>query len=169
MAEEEQVLSNKIKFDGIFVYKEFYKFCYDWLIGETKISEFSEDKYSEKLLGDKKDIDIEWVGMRKLSDYFKEKIKVKYVIRQLTQVKIKKEGVEIDANKGSVEVQVKGVLVKDYQGKFEMTGVRKFLRTIYEKYVIPNIVDQLREKVISDSSEFLEQGKAFLDLEGRKS
>lgn len=167
MAEEEQVFSSKVKYDGIFTFKDFYKFCHDWLTEETNLSDFAEDKYGEKLSGDTKAIDVEWVGERKLSDYFKEKIKVKFQIRNMSQVKIKREGVEIDSNKGSNEVQVKGILVKDYQGKFEMTGFRKFLRATYEKYIIPSTVKALKAKVASDCEEFLEQAKAFLDLEGK--
>lgn len=167
MTEEEQVFSSKIKNDGIFSFKDFYKFCHDWLAEETHLSDFSEDKYSEKLAGETKDIDVEWTGQRKLSDYFKEKIKVKFQIRRMSQVKIKVGGADVDSNKGSVEVAVKGVIVKDYQSKFEMTGFRKFLRAVYEKYIIPSTVDALKEKIVSDANEFLEQAKAFLDLEGK--
>lgn len=168
MAEEETVFSSKIKYDGIFSFKDFYKFCYDWLTEETGLSDFSEDKYSEKLLGDVKNIDIEWTAAKELSDYFKMKVKVKFVIIALSKVKIKKEGVQIDTNKGSVEIRMKGVLVKDYQGKFDMTGFRKFLRGIYEKYIISSTIDELKEKIASDSDEFLGQAKSYLDLEGRK-
>ncbi len=167
MAEEEQVFSSKVKYDGIFTFKDFYKFCHDWLTEETNLSDFSEDKYGEKLAGDTKAIDVEWTGQRKLSDYFKEKIKVKFAIKNMSQVKIKKGGAEVSANKGSVEVAVKGILVKDYQGKFEVTGFQKFLRATYEKYIIPSTVTALQGKVASDCEEFLEQAKAFLDIEGR--
>ncbi len=167
MAEEEQVFSSKIKYDGIFTFKDFYKFCYQWLTEETNLSDFEEGKYAEKLAGETKDIDVEWTGQRKLSDYFKEKIKVTMSIKRLSQVRKKVGGAEIDTNKGSVEIKVKGILVKDYQGKFEMTGFRKFLRATYEKYVIPSTVKALQGKVASDCDEFLGQAKAFLDIEGR--
>ncbi|MDE1848911.1 MAG: hypothetical protein KGH55_02675 [Nanoarchaeota archaeon] len=168
MGEEDTVFSSKISYKGIFSFKEFYAFCYNWLTEETGLDDFSEDKYSEKLAGDTKDIDIEWTASRNFSDYFKFKMKIAFTIRALSQVKIKKEGVETDSNKGSVEVKVKGILVKDYQGKFDISGFRKFLRSIYEKYVIPATVKDLKGKIAADSNEFLEQAKAYLDLEGRK-
>ncbi len=167
MAEEEQVFSSKVKYDGIFTFKDFYKFCYQWLTEETNLSDFEEGKYAEKLAGETKDIDVEWTGQRKLSDYFKEKIKVAITIKRLSQARKKVGGAEVDTNKGSVEIKVKGILVKDYQGKFEMTGFRKFLRATYEKYVIPSTVKALQGKVASDCDEFLGQAKAFLDIEGR--
>ena len=85
----------------------------------------------------------------------------------ITQVKIKKDGKEISANKGIIEMKISGILVKDYQGKFEMTGTRKFLRSVYEKYVVPATVISFREKVYNDSDDFAGQAKAFLDLEGK--
>lgn len=167
MSEEDKVFSSTVKNDGIFNFKDFYKFCYDWLIDETRITDFSEDKYGEKLTGDSKDIDVEWVAQRKLTDYFKEKIKVRFKIRRMSQVKVRQEGADVETNKGSVEIKVDGILVKDYEGKFEMTGFRKFLRSVYEKYVIPSSVEDFQEKVAVECNTFLEQAKAFLDLEGK--
>lgn len=168
MAEEDTVFSSKISFKGVFNFKEFYAFCYSWLTEETGLSTFAEDKYSEKLSGEMKDIDVEWTGSRDFSDYFRFKMKVAFQIRALSQVKIKKQGVEEDSNKGNIEVKVKGILVKDYSGKFDISGFRKFLRSIYEKYVIPATIKELKGKITTDSNDFLEQAKAYLDLEGRK-
>lgn len=61
MVEEETVFSSKVSYNGIFSFKDFYKFCYDWLTEETGL-EISEGKYSEKLSEDVKNIDIEWTG-----------------------------------------------------------------------------------------------------------
>lgn len=168
MAEEETIFSSKVKYDGIFSLKDFYKFCYDWLMGETGMMIFSEDKYSEKLSGDTKDIDIEWTGLKDMTDYFRFKIKITFAIKKLAQVKIKKEGVEIETNKGSVEMKVKGVIVKDYQNKFEMKAFKKVLRGFYEKYIIQQTIKEFKERIATDCDEFLTQAKSFLDLEGRK-
>jgi hypothetical protein len=169
MAEEETVFqSSKVSYTGIFSFKDFYAFCYNWLRDETQISEFSEDKYSEKLAGDAKNIDIEWTGTRNLTDYFRFKIKVTFTIKNLVQVKVKKEGVEMDTNKGIVDLKVKGIIVKDYQNKFEMTAFKKTLRGFYEKYIIQPAVKEFKGKIAADCDEFMTQAKSFLDLEGRR-
>jgi hypothetical protein len=169
MAEEDTVFSSNVSYNGIFSFKDFYTFCFNWLRDETGVSDFSEDKYSEKLAGDAKNIDFEWTGKKNLTDYFQFKIKITFTIKNLTQIKIKKEGTEIDTNKGSVGVKVKGLIVKDYQNKFEMTAFKKTLRSFYEKYIIQSTIKEYKGKVASDCDEFLTQAKAFLDLEGRKS
>ena len=167
MSEREQIFSSKVKNVGIFSFPDFYRFCYDWLTDETELL-IMENKYKEKLSGDSKDIEIEWVGIRKITDYFKFEIKINFRVLGLTKVEINQGGVKVKTNKGSVEVKVAGDLVRDYQGKFEGSAIKKFLRSIYEKWIIPSRIEQFEEKLIEDCNEFLNQAKAYLDLEGKK-
>lgn len=168
MAEKDIIFSSKTKYNGIFSFSDLYKFCYDWLKEETGL-DISEDKYNEKLSGDSKKIDVEWTGEREFTDYFKAEYKVKFAILGLTEAEITKAGKKIKTNQGSVEISVKGTLIRDYEGKFETTATKKFLRGVYEKWVIKSRVDQFKEKIIGDADEFLGQVKAYLDLEGKKS
>lgn len=168
MAEKDKLVSNKIKYDGIFSFKDFYKFCYDWLSEETGLF-LSEKKYKEKLSGDSKNIEIEWSGFREVSDYFKFEIEVKFNIIGLSNVEATNlDGKKIKTNKGSVELSIKGNLIKDPKGKFEKNGFLKFLRGVYEKMIISSRVEQMEGKLIEDCDEFLAQGKAYLDLEGKR-
>jgi len=168
MAEKDKLVSNKIKYDGIFSFKDFYKFCYDWLSEETGLL-LSEKKYKEKLSGDAKNIEIEWSGFKEVSDYFKFEIEVKFNIIGLSNIEATNlDGKKIKTNKGSVEVSIKGNLIKDPKGKFEKNGFLKFLRGFYEKMIISSRVEQMEGKLIEDCDEFLAQGKAYLDLEGKR-
>ncbi|MEK6827586.1 MAG: hypothetical protein AABX99_03835 [Nanoarchaeota archaeon] len=167
MAEKDKVFANKTKYDGIFSFDKFYKFCYDWLKEETGLF-LSEKKYKEKLSGDSKNIEIEWSGTKEVTDYFKFEIEVAFKVVGLTNVEISEGTKKIKTNKGSVEISIKGNLVRDYKGKFEKTGFQKMLRGIYEKMVIPERIEQMQGKINSDCDEFLSQTKAYLDLEGKK-
>jgi hypothetical protein len=71
-------------------------------------------------------------------------------------------------NEGSVKLSTKGILVRDYKGKFEMSAFNKFLRSIYEKWVIPARIEEFKDKIARDCDEFLNQAKAYLDLEGKR-
>ena len=167
MAEKDIIFSSKIKYNGIFSFSDFYKFCYDWLKEETGL-DISEDKYTEKLAGNSKNIKIKWTGTKKVTDYFKFEIVIEFDLVGLTNVEINQDNKKIKTNKGSVEVKVKGTLIRDYQGKFETTAFKKFLRSIYEKWVIVSRIEQMEDKLIGNSDEFLNQTKAYLDLEGKK-
>ena len=165
--EKETIFSSKIKNTGIFSFREFYRFCHQWLTDEANL-DVIEDKYKENLKGNSKDIEIEWTCIRKITDYFMFEIKAKFKIDDLTDVEISREGAKIKTNKGAVEVGIKGNLVRDYDGKFEKSGFLKFLRGIYEKWVIASRIKQYEEKLAGDCDEFLNQAKAYLDLEGKK-
>lgn len=167
MVEKDQVFSSKMKYEGIHSFRDFYRFCYDWLKEETEL-DVKETKYSERLKGDSKDIDVEWIGVRKITDYFKFQIKVVFRVLKLKEVEVTQGGVKVKTNEGSVEVKVTGTLMRDYESKFEVTAHKKFLRSIYEKWVIPSRIIQFEEKLISDCDEFLSQAKAYLDLEGKR-
>jgi hypothetical protein len=168
MAEKDKIYSSKIKYNGIFSFSDFYKFCFNFLKEEGGFGNLVEEKYSEKLSGTSKDIDIEWSGSRDLTDYFKAEIKVVFKIIKLTEVEINDNGVKIKTNNGSVELSIKGTLVRDPKGNFEKSPFLKFLRGRYEKFVIPERVKEFQDKISGDCDEFLSQAKAFLDLEGKK-
>ncbi len=167
MAEKDNVFSSKIKYGGIFSFSDFYVFCYNWLKEETGLN-VAETKYAEKLSGDSKNIDIEWKGSRKITDYFKFEAKITFKIVALTNVEIVKSATKIKTNKGSVEVKITGTLVRDYQGKFETTAFKKFLRSIYEKWIISSRLGNFEDKVVGDCDDFLNQAKAYLDIEGKR-
>ncbi|MEK6926131.1 MAG: hypothetical protein AABW50_02540 [Nanoarchaeota archaeon] len=167
MPEEETIFSSKIKYTGIYSFKEFYKFCYDWLVDEMDLL-VQETKYKEKLEGDAKNVEAEWIAVRKITDYFKFVVKINYKADRLKEIEINKGGAKIKTNQGSIEVGVKGMLVRDWGGKFERSGFQKFIRSVYEKWVIQSRVNEFEDRLVGKCSEFLEQGKAWLDLEGKQ-
>jgi len=167
MPEKDTIFSSKISYSGIFSFKDFYKFCYEWLKEETGL-ELSETKYSEKIEGTTKQITVEWTGERKLTDFFKFEAGVTFKTTALKEVEINQGGARIKTNSGSIEVGIKGILVRDYEGKFETSAFKKFMRSIYEKWVIPSRVEEYQGKILTSCDTFLNQSKAYLDLEGRK-
>ena len=167
MAIKSQVFSSKVKHRGIFNFADFYKFCYDWLNEEVGL-DVAEKKYTEKIGGDSKEIEIEWDADRKLTDYFKFEVFLKIKIDGMKKVNVKQGEANVQLDSGSVEVELKGTLIRDYDAKFERSAWDKFLRGIYEKYIIASNIEATEEKIIMDCDIFLSQVKAYLDLEGKR-
>lgn len=167
MAEKDTVFSSKMKYGGIFNFKDFYKFCYDWLTEELGFG-VSESEYEEKIGGNTKDMLIKWEGQRELTDYFRFDVKVEFRITNLSKVELNRDGRKIKANEGSVTLKLKGILVRDYKGKFEVSASKKFMRSVYEKWIIPSRIEEFEGKIAGNCDEFLSQAKAFLDLEGER-
>ena len=167
MATEDKIFASKVKYGGFFNFADFYKFCYDWLAEEEGF-DVAEEKYAEKISGDSKNVHVEWAGSKKVNDYFKFKIKVKFKVIALKKVEVVQNGAKIKTNDGSVEIEIKGVLVKDYDGKFETGPFLRASRGIYEKWVIPSGISAMKGNLSGICDGFLSQAKAYLDLEGKK-
>jgi len=167
MVEKEEIFSSGVKFGGLFSFKSYYKFCYEWLTEEIGL-DVAELKYKEKVAGDTKEIEVKWEGTKKITDYFKYLIKATFMITDLKKVEIQKGNAKIPMDKGGIKLSIKGVLIRDYDGRFEGSALRKFMRSIYDKWIIPSRIEQMEDKLISKCDEFLNQAKAYLDLEGKK-
>lgn len=167
MAEKETIFSSSVKYSGVFSFSEFYQFCHQWLKEEMGI-DVKETKYEEKLKGNVKEIVVDWVGEKELTDYFRFDLKVSFEAKPLKNVEIEQSGAKVSTNEGSIKVAVKGTLTRDYNGKFEMTAFKKFLRSIYEKWVIKARIEEYEGKIVGMSDEFLRQAKSYLDLEGKR-
>jgi len=168
MVEKDTVFNGKTKYEGIFSYKDFYKFCYDWLLEETELDPLMEKEYAEKIKGPTKEVKIKWEGYKKVTDYFKFTIKVEFHILNMSEVEVNQGGKKAKMNKAEVKLTVKGVLERDYDGKFETSGYRKFLRAVYEKWIIPSRILEFEDKLAGKCDEFVLQARSFLDLEGKR-
>jgi len=164
---KDQVFASKMKYVGVFNFKDYYNFCYNWLTEETGLT-VEEEEYSEKLKGSVKDIDIKWKGTKKVSDYFAFEVKIEFKIIAMSEVEVNQGGVKVSANKGEIATKVKALLIRDYDGKFESSGTMKIWRGIYEKWIISQRIKAFEDKLTADSNEFLGQAKAFLDIEGQR-
>ena len=167
MVEKDTIIKEAVKFAGIGDFKGIYSHAYDWL----KEEEFSisEENYVEKIAGDAKDIEIVWSASRVLTDYFKISLNIKWRILGMTDVEAEIDGKKEKMNKFvEIKIETKGVLVKDYDSKWEKTGMWKFLKEIYQKYVIPGRTREKEVQVAEVVQEFKEEMKAFLVLTGKK-
>jgi hypothetical protein len=168
MPEIETVFESKVKSMGIFSFKDLYKFCYDWLVQEDLFA-VEELEYGERIVGNAKEVRIKWRGRRKITDYFMFETEVKFEIFNMSDVEVQDaSGAKMKKNKGDIGIKIKGNLIRDYDGKWEKGALQKFLRGLYERYVIPARVIEFKERLYDEMNTFSEQVKAFLALEGKK-
>lgn len=164
MVEKDRVWFGKLKHTGIVDFKELYQFCHKWLIDEDYF--VIEKVYNEKITGSGKEVEIVWHAFRKISDYFRFYLKLSWRVI-LTPVEIEKNGKRATAEKANIEIKIDGILEKDYEHRWENSGFLKFLRGVYDKYIIRGRIDQYEEKLSEEINEFREQIKSFLVLTGK--
>lgn len=167
MVEKDQLFKSKVKHTGLFDFKEIYRVLYEWLLDENY--DVNEKSYKEVIgAGGAKEIEIDWEATRKVSDYFRFNLAIKWHILGMTSVEVDIDGVKQKMNKGQFELEVKSVLEKDYEDRWANRPFFKFLRTMYDKYLIKERTEQYEGKLITEMDELVNQAKSFLALTGKK-
>jgi len=166
MADKELIITEKVDYTGLLDFSAFYSFAHSWLKNEQY--GVDEQKYSEKVSGSKRDITIEWTATNRFSDYFKIEQRIRFLIFGLTDVEVEVDKERKKMNQGKVEATIKGILVRDPDGKWEKSPFSRFTREIYNKYILPSRVNDMKEFIKSDVQTFKEELKIFLELTGKR-
>ena len=167
MVIKSKVIAEKIKYSGYGDFKEAYKYAYDWLIDERYKT--IEKEYTEKIVGNGKEIEVKWECTKELSDYFKSNLVIRWRILGMTDVEVEIDGKKEKMNKFSeLKIEITGTLEKDYHHKWEKSPFNKFLRDTYDKYIIPARVTEEEDNIKDDVQKFKEEMKAFFDLTAKK-
>jgi len=166
MGEKSEVLKEAIKHKGFFTYSEVYNFCYNWIKDEGY--NVSEKKYEEKISSFGKEILIEWEAKKKISDYFRNIISMKWHILGMNDAEVEINGKKEKTNKGEVKITIAAELESDYEKSWEKNPWWKFLRGTYDKYIIRTTKEAYEDRLQSKAESYVENVKSFLRLEGKK-
>ncbi len=167
MVEVDRIYESKTTYNGVFNFKELYNFIYRWL-GDNRYAFIEEKTYTEKITPGGKDIEIAWNARKKVSDYFRFYLKLQWLVRGLTNVEVQQGDVKVSTNKGMVEIRITGYLEKDYEHRWEATGIVKFMRGLYDRYIIKNRIEAYESKILEEVDELVAQAKSYLEMEGKK-
>ncbi len=166
MADKDKVIKEKVDHSGIFDFPSLYSYAHDWLNEEGY--GVVEEKYSEKVSGTGREINIEWKASKKITDYFKIEMDIEFEIKEMTDVEAEIDGKKKKMNKGKLSLELTGNLIKDHESKWEGSPLNTFLRGIYNKYIIPSKVKSIESKIENDVKELKEQIKSFLSLTAKR-
>ena len=165
MSEKDSIYKGKIMQKGIFNFKDIYEFLYNYLTDENY--DVDEIKYVEKIKGDEKDLEIIWNCTKEVSDYFKNEVNLVWSVLGMKKVKVKKGNQEIILDSGSVEIKFSSSLIKDYENRWENNPGLKFIRGVYDRYIIKSRIDEYQVKLWEEVHEVINQAKSFLAIEGK--
>ncbi|MFZ5955307.1 MAG: hypothetical protein ACOYT4_02680 [Nanoarchaeota archaeon] len=166
MSEKSTVFDQTIKHKGYFNFSDLYNFCFGFL--KDSNYNVAEKEYAEKDTPIGKEIKISWEAGKKISDYFKNVIEVKWQILGLNEAEIERDGRKEKTNKGEIKISFTATIVSDYEDRWQSTPTYKFMRSIYDKYIIRTTKEQYEDKLAEKTDSFVQQVKAFLELQGRK-
>jgi hypothetical protein len=167
MVERDVLIKTKVRHVGIFDFKETYRILFEWLIDQGY--DFNEKGYKEVIgAGGAKEIELDWEAVRKVSDYFKFQLIIKWKIIGMSSVEVEIDGVKQKMNKGDLSIEFQSVLLKDYEERWSKKPLLNFLRTLYDRYLIRERITAYEAKLITELEEIVAQAKSFLALTGRR-
>jgi hypothetical protein len=166
MAEQTLAFKEKLKHVGFFTFKDLYNYCYEWLKDEGYL--IFELEYTEKNTSFGKEIIIKWEAKKKISDYYRNIIKCNWHILGMNDAEVERNGKKEKTNKGEVKIEFNSFIEKDYENRWEDKPYLKFMRAIYDKYIMRTTFDLYEDRLAADTLTYVENIKAFLLLEGRK-
>jgi len=82
----------------------------------------------------------------------------------MKDAKVEIDGKEVKTNNGEVKIEFKGVIIKDYENRWEDKPFWKFLRGTYEKYVIRESIEEYENDLEDNVKEMIADTKAFLRI-----
>lgn len=163
MPEEETVIAEKLKFNGVFDMKDFYAFLYDVMVSLGY--DIQEDHYKQKESPNGNQLEIMWTCEKSVDDYTKFVIRINYFIVGLKVVEVQKGDVKVSTNKGDIEMKFKGILRTDYEGRWETQPFLHLVKKIYENYLYKSTYNQWKTKVAEELNQLHNEAKAFFHLQ----
>lgn len=164
MAELSPVYDGKLVHSGIFDFREMYRFMYEWFRDFSYL--VLEKKYSEKIKAEGKEVEFEWLCVRKISEDYRFRIKIVTKIIKMVTVEVQEGGMKFNRDKGEIEVKFNSYVERDWQNRWDQHPITKFLRGFYERYMLRGRMEFFEDKLTSEVDETISQIKSFLSLMG---
>ena len=163
MVERDTILKEVVKFVGISDFKGAYEYAHEWLKSEG--FNIIEDKYTEKVSGDSKDIEVKWNADKRITDYFKIRLEILWEIYGMTDVEVEIDGKRKKMNKfGEISLKIKGILERDWNNQWTSKPSHKFFKDLYYKFIIPGRIESKQIEVQEMVQRFNSEMKAYFDL-----
>ena len=163
MANKNEIFSGvKVKHGGLFVFKDFYKTMYGWL--EKKSYDWKELEYIDKQLpsGDKK-VEISWEANKKVDDYTKFTLTIDFNAT-FSEKEIEQNDKKKKMDDGAVEIKLGAFIITDYEDNWDKSPISKFIREIYDKYIIKGRLSKQEDDLYAEGMAFVEEIKTHLNL-----
>lgn len=131
-----------IRYKGVLDLEGLYRVFVQWL--KARRYWFHETTYKHKVpspFGAEEEIMFH--AERKCTEYYRHDIDIYFHIWDQQPVEIIKEGKKQKLIKAKFEIQIKGTLVTDYQGKFDKTAFMQKLRDFMHRHIIKERLESI--------------------------
>jgi len=163
MAEIRTLIDGKsLSYEGVFNIKELYKIIDSWF--RDRGYDKQEIKNWEDVSETEKQIVLEIVPYKKVSDYARIDIRIFMIFSKLSEMDIEKDGVKYKMNKGRAEFYFDAYLVTDYENKWETKPMFFFIKNVFDKFIYRVYTSNYDAEAIRDCTEIENEIRSFLNM-----
>ncbi|MBS3151102.1 hypothetical protein J4443_01845 [Candidatus Woesearchaeota archaeon] len=153
----------KVRQQAVFDMADLYKIMFRWFSQHNY--DFQERQYMQRMSPDgSRHLEIGWQAGRKISDYIKFRIDIKFLVIGLSSVEVDINSMKRKTNKGDAEMRFDAYLELDYEGKWEGNPVTKVLREFYNRWVIKSRIEDYEAELHEELYELIGEIKSLLNL-----
>ena len=152
----------QVSYKGVFDFDGLYKSLCGWF--KKHRYTFNELDYKEfKERGERK-LHVKWEGKRRVTDYVVYTIEVGFQLNDYADVKVKNK----KRVGGDLGVKIIAYLAKDYEETWSRKSWLKFIREIYDRFVIGGKNLEMQNELLGEMKILRNEIKAFLNLQKLK-
>ncbi|MFH1210816.1 MAG: hypothetical protein V1645_02765 [archaeon] len=148
----------KVSQEATFDMKELYKLGRAWYSKHGY--DFYEKEYISSFKEEGKNASIKWEGDKKVDDYIKFHVDVRVKFKNLREIQGKKKIMNI----GEASFSVESYIERDYESNWDVGFMTKFIRGVYDTFVIRGKIDKDKQRLASEANELYHEIRTFLKV-----
>lgn len=163
MAEIKTLIDGKsLSYEGVFNLKELYRLIDKWF--KDHGYDKQEIKNWEDVSQNEKQIILEVIPYKKVSDYARLDIRIFMIFSKLTEIDLDKDGMKFKMNKGRAEFYFDAYIITDYENKWETRPIFYFVKNVFDKWVYRIYTSTYDSEVIRDCTEVENEIRGYLNM-----
>jgi len=163
MAEIKTLIDGKsLAYEGVFSLNELYKLLDKWF--KDHGYEKQEIKNWEDVTENEKQIVLEVIPYKKVSDYARIDIRIFSIFSKITETELTKDSIKLKMNKGRAEFYFDAYVVTDYEDKWETKPIFYFIKNIFDKFIYKVYSSSYDSEAIRDCTEVENDIRSFLNM-----
>ena len=150
MAERRLIVKSRtFSYEGLFDGKELFKLIRGWF-AEQGYDDYLIRKQTEKHVKGKRQVEIDYLPKKKVSDYFEKQINLDITYMNLKKTQVQYKGHKVSLDEGEVEISFTGYLKTDYEGRWEDTPWKYFFRVLMDRFILAPYVARYTSETAED-------------------
>jgi len=163
MGEKRLVIDQlKLTYEGLLDVNGLIRTIDSWLY-EKGYDKWDAKNY-EQDLPTGKEVDMELLPWKKITDYFENMFKIRLRISNVKDVEIEHNGVKRIVQKGKLMMIFDAYQHSDYEGMWESKPIFFFFRTLFDKFVFKKTVAYYERWLVNDLYDLHSRIQRFLNI-----